>query len=100
MTPPVIEPGPRANRPPGLFDVHERSAFLRASDDMRIAVEPRHLGEDGKCGRRKMQGLGAAFAVRQPRLATLEIDPLPTQPECTSPSRAPVKTSNLTAATA
>ena len=75
----IVEPGPCANAPPGVLQVGEMAPRLATRDHPRVVVLSLDAAQHRDRGVAQMHHLGACLGIREPELASVQVDMLPTQ---------------------
>ena len=76
VNPHVHEPGGLAYPPPSLLQVLEAGAFLGADDDIRVALDPRGVGQNLERRPVQWDRLGSGLGGRQVNSAAPDVLPL------------------------
>ena len=76
----IVEPGARADTPPGMLQVSKMISWFAPRDYPGVAVTPVDALKDGDRRIAEIHHLGARLGVRQTQLTLLQIDMLP-EPE-------------------
>ena len=75
----IVEPGARADTPPGMLQVSKMTSRFAPRDHPRVAVTPVDALKDGDRRIAEIHHLGARLGIGQAQLTRLQIDMLPEQ---------------------